>query len=179
MKCSNGDITSMVSGPMVWYYPIHCSCAYDSFFFVLYYIWTTNPHKWNRLLRDMSPTASLFISSYQKVYNQTYTAEHAQNLVQNMLHNNYPEKFPYGHRVTVVAEVGCEMLKLDKGGKIYTECLICNVHTYLYLMSMYKSLSIQIEMIRLYLIFLIHQLLLDAYHVYVHIAMVRWKNLVQ
>ena len=76
----------------------------------------------------MNPTALHFVSSYQRVYNQTYTAEHAQDLVQNMLHNNYPEKHPYGHRGTVVAEVVCEMLKLVNGAEIYTECLRCNVH---------------------------------------------------
>ena len=48
-------------------------------------------------------------------------------IVQNTLHNIYPAKFPYGHRGTVVAEVVCEMLKLDNGAEIYTECLICNV----------------------------------------------------
>ena len=36
-------------GPMspVWDHQ-NWSCAYDSFVTILYYVWTTNPHKWNK-----------------------------------------------------------------------------------------------------------------------------------
>ena len=53
------------------------SCAYDSFFTILCYVWTTNPHKWNKILKDLNPTAESFANLYQMVYNKTYTGEHA------------------------------------------------------------------------------------------------------
>ena len=48
-----------------------------------------------------------------------------------MLHNSYPEKFPYGHRSTVLAEVICEMLKSINGAEIWIQSLTCNVQNIL------------------------------------------------
>ena len=60
---------------------LNWSCAYDSFFTILYYVWMTNPHKWKKFLKDLNPTAALFTNSYQNVYNKMYTEEHAQELI--------------------------------------------------------------------------------------------------
>ena len=108
------------------------------FFTILYYIWTTNPHKWNRIFKDLNPTATLFANSYQKVYNETYPVEYARDLVRAHLHDGAQEQFPYGHRGTVLVEVICEMLKATHGTHLWTKCLECDVtrltisHEYIY-----------------------------------------------
>ena len=106
------------------------SCTYDSFFTIVYYVWTTNPHKWNKILKDLNPTAALFVNSYQKGYNKIYTgehAQHAQNLIIAHLHDSAQDCFSCGEKGMVLAEVIHEMFKSNNGMEIWTTCLECNI----------------------------------------------------
>lgn len=128
LKPNHSDLDSSSSGPMglVWD-NTNWSCAYDSLFTILYYVWTTNPHKWNRQFVELNSTAALFANSYQKVYNSTYSAEHARDMVREHLHNRDQNTFPYGRRGTVLADVIREMLSSTHGTQVWTRCLACNV----------------------------------------------------
>ena len=78
LKETHSELTSVTLSPvgMVWN-SIHWSCAYDSLFIILYYIWTNNFHKWNKIFTELNPTTALFAKSYQKVYNKTHMGENA------------------------------------------------------------------------------------------------------
>ena len=86
---------------------VNWSCTYDALFTILYYIWTTNPHKWNREFGALNPGAALLAESYCKVFDGTYTSEQStsMDIVRAYLNNQFPNKFPYGHRGTVLAKV--------------------------------------------------------------------------
>ena len=79
--------------------------SYDALFTILYYIWTTNPHTWNREFGTLNPGAALLAQTYRKVFDGTYTSEQSRDIVRAYLNNQFPNKFPYGHRGTVLAEV--------------------------------------------------------------------------
>lgn len=127
---THSELTSVTLGlvGIVWD-SINWSCAYDSLFIILYYIWTNNPHKWNEVFTELNPTTALFAKSYQKVYNKTHMGEYAQDIVRAKLHDDAPHKFPNGHRGTVLAEVVHDMLGLTQGTWMWAKCLSCEVPT--------------------------------------------------
>lgn len=77
---SENPFPSVGPAGFVWDH-INWSCAYDSFFTIMYYISTTNPHKWNRQLMGLISNATLLVNSFQKIYNNTYTGEQARDSV--------------------------------------------------------------------------------------------------
>ena len=128
LKPDNSEAAEYLSSPLglVWDHQ-NWSCAYDSCFTILYYIWTTNLHKWNRIFKDLNPTAALFANFFQKVYNETCTGEHARDLVRAHLHDGSQQRFPYGHKGTVLLEVISEMRKATHDAQSWTKCLECDV----------------------------------------------------
>lgn len=130
LKPNHAEGTTCSLGPVgVAWDSTNWSCAYDSLFTVLYYVWTTNPHKWNKQFTELNPAAALFANSYQKVYNNTYTVEHARDLVRAHLNAKASDKFPYGRRGTVLADVVREMISSIHGTQIWSRCLTCDVPT--------------------------------------------------
>ena len=55
----------------------------------------------------MNYGAALLAESYCKVFDGTYTSEQStsMDIVRAYLNNQFPNKFPYGHRGTVLARV--------------------------------------------------------------------------
>ena len=53
----------------------------------------------------LNPGAALLAKSYHKVFDGTYTSEQSRDIVRAYLNNQFPNKFPYGHRGTVLAKV--------------------------------------------------------------------------
>lgn len=128
LKLIEPSSTLETVGPLgfVWD-SVNWSCAYDSVFTILYSIWTTNPHKWNKIYKQLNPEATLMANSYQKIYNKTYTAEKARDLVRAQLHSKFPEKFPNGNRGTAVAELIREMLRSSNCTQVWTKCIVCDI----------------------------------------------------
>ena len=105
LKPNSAEGQSNFLGPVgtIWD-SVNWSCTYDALFTILYCIWTTNPHKWNREFSVLNPGATL-AESYCKVFDGTYTSEQSRDIMRAYLNNQFPNKFPYGHRGTVLAEV--------------------------------------------------------------------------
>ena len=104
---------------------VNWSCTYDALFTILYYIWTTNPHMWNREFGALNPGAALLAETYCKVFDGTYTSEQSRDIVRAYLNNKFPNKFPYGHRSTVLAEVIREVLSSAHGLYVWSRCVVC------------------------------------------------------
>ena len=126
-KPNGADSSTTSSGPVgfVWDH-VNWSCAYDSLFTIIYYIWSTNPHKWNRYLRALNPNAALLASSFQKMYNGKCMGEHARDLVRAQLHEYHSLNLPYGHRGTAWASLCREMLASSHGTQVWVNCTMCS-----------------------------------------------------
>ena len=103
--------------------------CYGSLFTTLYYIWTNDPHKWNKMFTELNPTAAPFVKSYQRVYNESNLGEYAQDIAQTKLHHDAPQKFPSSHSGTALAEVIHVLVESNHSARIWTKYSSCDVST--------------------------------------------------
>ena len=104
------------------------SCAYDSFFTVLYNIWSGNPTKWSRRFQDVSGYMSSLSEQFQLVGLRSTSIEDARDAVRAQLRLADPSQFPNGPNSTCVASLSCSMMGHQRNracGSSLLTCLQC------------------------------------------------------
>jgi hypothetical protein len=90
------------------------SCAYDSFFGILYQVWASNSEKWTENFRQINEQyLGLLASGFQQVLHGGTSLELARDEVRQVLHNTYPDMFPMGQTGTSVGDLAFRMLESD------------------------------------------------------------------
>lgn len=105
------------------------SCAYDAVFSILCYIWSTNPHKWNKIFRGLNPEMALLANGFQKLLSGNITLEDARDRVRTQLHQLDNQKFKWGTHGTAASDLAYMMFKKNNGAEIWSHCNTCQLRT--------------------------------------------------
>jgi hypothetical protein len=105
------------------------SCAYDALFSILWYVWTTNPHKWNKIFKDLNPEIMLLANGFQKLLAGNLSIEDARDRVRTHLYQLNSEKFQWGTHGTSIADLAYEMFKKVNGVETWYQCNQCQFQT--------------------------------------------------
>jgi hypothetical protein len=106
------------------------SCAYDALYSILCYLWTTNPHKWNKVFQGLNPEMAVLANGFQKVLAGNMSLEVARDRVRNQLHQLNSEKFQWGKNGTSVSDIAYEMLRKVNGVEIWCKYNTCDVQNH-------------------------------------------------
>lgn len=101
------------------------SCAYDALFSVLHYTWATNPHKWNRIFKELNPVAVLMVNGFQKALGGSKSMEEGRDAVRAALHKLDNVKFPWGQAGTSIGSLSREIFRKLHGISVQYECNKC------------------------------------------------------
>ncbi|KAH7905262.1 hypothetical protein BJ138DRAFT_1017967, partial [Hygrophoropsis aurantiaca] len=101
------------------------SCAYDSFFTILFHLWLASPHRWNKHMKNFTSFTGTLISGFQKTYHNTSTLENARDAVRVKLTSYNPESFPMGPVPASVSELAHTMLGSDCDPSVWIRCIEC------------------------------------------------------
>ena len=123
LKLSVQDIPDYLHSPIgpKWD-PENYSCAYDAMFSILCYIWTTNPHKWNKIFKDLNPEMALLANGFQKLLIGNMSFEDARDRVRTHLHQLNNQKFQWGTHGTSISDLAHELFKKINGVEIWFQC---------------------------------------------------------
>ena len=78
------------------------SCAYDSFFGILYSLWFTNPNRWTQEFTVINPFfLGQLAQNFHQVANQSITINNARDNLRHILSQTHPDYFPWGQFVTL------------------------------------------------------------------------------
>jgi hypothetical protein len=114
-KTSNtitGDLTSPLG--LVWDQHDY-SCAYDSFFGILYNIWVMDPHNWSEEFDNINQDhLGVLSEGFKLVLEGHATLENIRDSVRVQLHGLNSTKFPMGQRGASVGDLASTMLQSDR-----------------------------------------------------------------
>jgi len=105
---------------------VNYSCAYDALFSILYYVWITNPHKWNRLFKSLNPRSAVLANTFQKVFSKTASIEQGRDQARTVLHALDPNTFSWGRTGTTLVELLCQTLRHINGVHVWYQCPGCH-----------------------------------------------------
>ena len=74
--------------------PVDWSCVYDSLFSILFNVWTTNPHKWNKVFKSLNIFSVILTNGFQKVLVGKMTLEEPHDRVRAVLYEEDDCRFP-------------------------------------------------------------------------------------
>jgi hypothetical protein len=89
------------------------SCAYDSFFSIIWNIWREDPAKWTQHFSMMSVKMNELAQGFASVEEKVLTIEELRNNVRQGLHQDFPGLFPYGHRGASVVELAEKLFHIE------------------------------------------------------------------
>lgn len=98
-------------------------------FSVLCYIWTTNPHKWNKIFKGLNPEMALLVNGFQKLLIGNMSFEDAHDRVRTHLHQLNNQKFQWGIHGTSISDPAYELVKKINGVEIWFQCNQCQFQT--------------------------------------------------
>jgi len=107
------------------------SCAYDSFFSILYGIWKENPEKWTENFEWINKEyLGLLANHFNQVLQGSLSLELARDGVRQVLHDIDSEMFPMGEASTAVGDLAFKMLQSENTlGESCLACLHCGKTT--------------------------------------------------
>jgi hypothetical protein len=103
------------------------SCAYDSFFTILYGIWIQNREHWTDRYSIISPNMTQLALGFQDVNNGLITFERLRDNIRHQLNQKDSTAFPYGFRGTSVVELAKAIFENSiENASSYHKCSSCN-----------------------------------------------------
>src|ERR1700723_527368 len=119
MKPEAADINPVISIPikslagLIWDGPNY-SCAYDAFMTTLYHIWNVNPKKWTKIFDAFNKDYLGMLShGFKNMQLGVSPLENIRDNVRAKLHNNKPNKYPYGQIGTDISELAEDIVECE------------------------------------------------------------------
>ncbi|KAJ7288831.1 hypothetical protein C8J57DRAFT_1047083, partial [Mycena rebaudengoi] len=104
------------------------SCAYDSFFTVLWNLWQDDV-ACTVALGSLSPEMNALVRGFQKIHEGLQTLESVRDFVRKMLHASSAQMFPVGHQYASVSDVAARLLSNHTYGSSQLYCELCGYST--------------------------------------------------
>ncbi|KAH7905987.1 hypothetical protein BJ138DRAFT_1016924 [Hygrophoropsis aurantiaca] len=101
------------------------SCAYDSLFTILLNIWSSNPHRWNKHLKNFTVYFDLLLKGFQRSFQNVASLEEGRDAVRSRLNSYNVAKFPMGPTGTSVSELAHTMIGSDQDPVSWIRCVPC------------------------------------------------------
>ncbi|KAJ7281249.1 hypothetical protein C8J57DRAFT_1056666, partial [Mycena rebaudengoi] len=101
------------------------SCAYDSFFTVLWSLWQEAPVVHTPALSELSSEMSVLVRGFDQVLRGLQSLESVRDDVRTLLHATSPRLFPMGHQYASVSDVAASMLSRHTYGSATVCCELC------------------------------------------------------
>ncbi|KAH7905265.1 hypothetical protein BJ138DRAFT_1017962 [Hygrophoropsis aurantiaca] len=104
---------------------VNYSCAYDSFFTILWSIWLSSPHRWNKHLKNYTTYTDSLLKGFQHCFHNIASLEDARDTVRNGLHSYNSNKFPMGTEGASVSELAHTMIGTHHDPLSWIRCVAC------------------------------------------------------
>jgi hypothetical protein len=115
-KTSSTTVTDDLSSPLGFAWDQYdYSCAYDSFFGILYNIWIMDPHYWSEEFDNINGDyLGVLSEGFKLVLEGHASLEDIRDSIRVQLHELDPTKFPMGQRGASVGDLASTMLQSDR-----------------------------------------------------------------
>ena len=102
------------------------SCAYDSFFTVLYHIWVKEQLKHKAYFESGTHWIRILHSNFALLYNKTFKFEYMQDHLRAMLHQAKPLDYRYGKEYTDIDNLVRDFITIKELASTHSNCSSCD-----------------------------------------------------